>query len=63
MTTGVKVTSGLVGLFMAICLDALIDFGIKHYHSTKLASSMGLTAFASCSPWRRTRAAASRGPR
>ena len=45
MTTGVKVTSGLVGLFMAICLDALIDFGIKHYHSTKVASSMGLTAF------------------
>ena len=45
MTTGVKVTSGLVGLFMAICLDALIDFGIKHYDSTKVASSMGLTAF------------------
>jgi Ca2+-transporting ATPase len=45
MTSGVKLTSGLVGLFMAICLDALIDFGIKHYHSTKVASSMGLTAF------------------
>ncbi|MGZ4311298.1 MAG: cation transporting ATPase C-terminal domain-containing protein [Solirubrobacteraceae bacterium] len=46
MTTGVKLTAGLVGLFMAICLDALIDFGLKHYHSAHLASSMGLTAFA-----------------
>jgi Ca2+-transporting ATPase len=46
MTMGVKLTAGLVGLFMAICLVALIDFGIKHYHSTAVASSMGLSAFA-----------------
>ena len=46
MTNGVKLTAGLVGLFMAICIVALIDFGIKHYHSTKVASSMGLSAFA-----------------
>jgi P-type Ca2+ transporter type 2C len=45
MTNGVKLTAGLVGLFMAICLDVLIDYGIKHYHSTALASSMGLSAF------------------
>ena len=35
MTTGVKLTSGLVGLYMAICLDALIYFGKQHYHSTR----------------------------
>jgi P-type Ca2+ transporter type 2C len=46
MTTGVKVTSGLVGLYMAICLDVLIYFGKEHYHSTAIGSSMGLSAFA-----------------
>jgi Ca2+-transporting ATPase len=46
MTMGVKLTAGLVGLFMAICLVALIDFGIKHYHSVAVGSSMGLSAFA-----------------
>jgi Ca2+-transporting ATPase len=45
LTTGVKLTSGLVGLYMAIVLDALIYFGIHHYHSTVLGSSIGLTAF------------------
>ena len=40
-----KLTSGLVGLYMAICLDALIYFGIKHYGSTAVGSSIGLTAF------------------
>ena len=46
MTTGVKLTSGLVGLYMAICLDALIYFGKQHYHSTVVGSSIGLSAFA-----------------
>jgi Ca2+-transporting ATPase len=46
VTTGVKLTSGLVGLYMAIVLDVLVYFGIHHYHSTDIGSSMGLTAFA-----------------
>ena len=46
MTTGVKLTSGLVGLYMAIVLDALIYFGKQHYHSTVIGSSIGLSAFA-----------------
>jgi Ca2+-transporting ATPase len=45
MTRGVTLTSGLVGLYMAICLDALIYFGKEHYHSTVVGSSIGLTAF------------------
>ena len=46
VTTGVKLTSGLVGLYMAICLDALIYFGKQHYHSTVVGASIGLSAFA-----------------
>jgi Ca2+-transporting ATPase len=46
MTRGVQLTSGLVGLYMAIVLDALIHFGKAHYGSTALGSSIGLTAFA-----------------
>ena len=46
MTTAVKLTAGLVGLYMAICLDALIHFGKAHYASTVIGSSIGLTAFA-----------------
>jgi Ca2+-transporting ATPase len=46
MTTGVKTTAGLVGLYMAICLDLLIYFGKQHYHSTAIGSSIGLSAFA-----------------
>jgi Ca2+-transporting ATPase len=41
----VMVTSGLVGLYMAIVMDALIQFGHKHYHSTMIGSSIALTAF------------------
>ena len=41
-----KLTSGLVGLYMAICLDVLIYFGKQHYGSTAIGSSIGLTAFA-----------------
>jgi P-type Ca2+ transporter type 2C len=46
VTTGVKLTSGLVGLYMAVCLDALIYFGKQHYHSVTIGSSIGLSAFA-----------------
>ena len=46
MTAAVKLTAGLVGLYMAICLDALIHFGKAHYASTVIGSSIGLTAFA-----------------
>ena len=45
VTVGVKLTSGLVGLYMAIVLDALIYFGKQHYGSTVIGSSIGLTAF------------------
>ncbi len=46
MTGSLKLTSGLVGLYMAICLDVLIYFGKQHYGSTAVGSSIGLTAFA-----------------
>jgi Ca2+-transporting ATPase len=45
MTKGVKLTSGLVGLYMAICLCLLIYYGQHHYHSVVVGSSIGLTAF------------------
>ena len=41
MTRPLKLTSGLVGLYMAICLDALIFFGKAHYGSTAVGSSIG----------------------
>jgi Ca2+-transporting ATPase len=46
ITTGVKLTSGLVGLYMAVVLDVLIYFGEQHYHSVVIGSSIGLSAFA-----------------
>jgi len=46
MTAGVKLTSGLVGLYMAVVMDLLIYFGKQHYHSTVIGSSIGLSAFA-----------------
>jgi len=42
----VKLTSGLVGLYMAVVLDLLVYFGKQHYHSTVVGSSIGLSAFA-----------------
>ncbi len=45
MTPGVMLTSGLVGLYMAGVMCLLIWFGIKHWHSTAVGSSIGLTAF------------------
>ncbi len=46
ITRAVQLTSGLVGLYMAICLDLLIYFGKEHYHSIVVGSSIGLSAFA-----------------
>ncbi len=46
MSRGVILTSGLVGFYMAIVLDALIYFGKHHYHSAAVGSSIGLSAFA-----------------
>ncbi|HJS96773.1 MAG TPA: HAD-IC family P-type ATPase, partial [Solirubrobacteraceae bacterium] len=46
MTGAVKLTSGLVGLYMAVVLDLLIYFGAHHYHSVVVGSSIGLSAFA-----------------
>ena len=46
MTNSLKLTPGLVGVSMAIVLDALIYIGKEHYHSTAIGSSIGLTAFA-----------------
>jgi Ca2+-transporting ATPase len=46
MTNSLKLTSGLVGLYMAIVLDALIYFGKQHYGKVAVGSSIGLTAFA-----------------
>ncbi|HUA06143.1 MAG TPA: HAD-IC family P-type ATPase [Solirubrobacteraceae bacterium] len=43
---GVQLTSGLVGLYMAIVMDLLIYFGKQHYGSTAVGSSIGLSAFA-----------------
>jgi Ca2+-transporting ATPase len=46
VTTGVKLTAGLVGLYIAACLDVFIYFGEKHYHNVVIGSSIGLSAFA-----------------
>ena len=46
VNTGVQLTSGLVGLYMAIVMDLLIYFGKQHYGSTAVGSSIGLSAFA-----------------
>jgi Ca2+-transporting ATPase len=46
VSTAVKLTAGLVGLYMAACMDALIYFGEERYHSVVLGSSIALSAFA-----------------
>ena len=46
MTHSLMLITGLVGLYMAIVLDALIYVGKHQYHSTAIGSSIGLTAFA-----------------
>jgi Ca2+-transporting ATPase len=45
MTRGVLLTSVLVGLYMAICMDAMIEFGSSHYHSNAIGTSIALSAF------------------
>jgi len=45
MTKGLMTTAGLVGLFMAACTLALIDYGTSHYDSVTVGTSMGVTAF------------------
>jgi Ca2+-transporting ATPase len=45
VSTGVKLSAGLVGLYMAACLVALIYFGEQQYHSKLLGSSIALSAF------------------
>jgi P-type Ca2+ transporter type 2C len=45
MTTGLVVTAGLVGLFMAATTLSLISIGTHHFHSVDVGKSMGLTAF------------------
>ncbi len=45
VTRSLLATAGLVGLYMAIVLDALIYFGKSHYGSVAVGSSIGLTAF------------------
>jgi Ca2+-transporting ATPase len=46
VTRSLLLTAGLVGLYMAVALDALIYFGKAHNDSTAVGSSIGLTAFA-----------------
>ena len=45
MTRGLLTTAGLVGLFMAVCTLALISYGMSHYDSVAVGTSMGVTAF------------------
>jgi len=45
VTHSLLTTAGLVGLYMAVVLDALIYFGKSHYGSVAVGSSIGLTAF------------------
>jgi len=45
MTTGLLTTAGLVGLFMAVTTLALISYGVNHFHSVALGTSMGVTTF------------------
>lgn len=45
MTRGLLTTAGLVGLFMAVTTLALISYGVSHYGSVAIGTSMGVTAF------------------
>jgi Ca2+-transporting ATPase len=46
MGPSLLLTAGLVGLYMAVAMDALIAFGKSHWGSTQVGSSIALTAFA-----------------
>ena len=45
MTSGLLITAGLVGLFMATCTLGLISYGKSHYGSLAVGTSMGVTTF------------------
>ena len=45
LTTPVKITSGLVGLYIAIANLGMIVFGVNHFHSLATGRSIGLVAF------------------
>jgi Ca2+-transporting ATPase len=45
LTTGVKVTCGLAGLFVAVANLVLIEIGKNHYGSVQVGQSIGLVAF------------------
>ncbi len=47
-TRSLLTTVGLVGVFMAVCLLVLLQYGNAHYHSAAIASAMGLIASAAC---------------
>ncbi len=48
LTRSMLTTVGLVGVFMAVCLLALLQYGNAHYGSAVVASTMAMTAFAAC---------------
>jgi Ca2+-transporting ATPase len=45
LTPAVKVTAGLVGLFIAIASLIVLEIGIHHYHSVAIGQSNAFTAF------------------
>ena len=45
LTTPVKITSGLVGLYIAIANLGMIAFGVNHFNSPATGRSIGLVAF------------------
>ncbi len=48
LTRSMLTTVGLVGIFMAVCLLGLLQYGNAHYGSAVIASTMAVTAFAAC---------------
>jgi Ca2+-transporting ATPase len=45
MTKGLLTTAGLVGLWMAVCTLVLISYGVSHYDSVAVGTSMAVTTF------------------
>ena len=45
LTTPVKITSGLVGLYIAVANLGMIAFGVNHFRSLATGRSIGLVAF------------------
>jgi Ca2+-transporting ATPase len=46
LTMPVKLTAGLVGLFMAVAALLVLELGLHHYSSVAVGNSMAFTAFA-----------------